>query len=56
MDQQKLNRVLTVVFLLLTAVALAAYFLVKDDRTLFLYCGGAAVCVRLTQYLMKYIM
>ena len=56
MDPNKLNKVLTVLFLILAAAAIAMYFLFKDDRTLFLYCGGAAVCVRLTQYLMKFIL
>lgn len=55
MDLNKFDKVLTLVFLVLAAAAVACYFLFNDDRTVFLYCGGAAVCVRLTQYLLKYI-
>lgn len=51
-----MNKVLTVIFLILAAAAVICYFVYPDDKKIFLYCGGAAVCVRLTQYLMKFIM
>lgn len=55
MIQNNINKVLTILFLILAAAAVACYFLIAD-KTVFLYCGGAAVCIRLTQYLMRFIM
>lgn len=55
MAQNNINKVLTILFLLLAAAAVACYFLIPD-KTAFFYCGGAAVCIRLTQYLMRFIM
>lgn len=55
MGPDNINKVLTIIFLALAAVAVVCYFAI-DDKTVFLYCGGAAVCIRLTQYLMKFLM
>lgn len=55
-QNNNIYKVLTAIFLILAAAAVVCYFVFPDDKTIFLYCGGAAVCIRLTQYLMKFIM
>lgn len=50
----KIDNILTVLFLILAAAAIICYFAV-DDRHVFLYCGGAAICFRLVQYLLRFI-
>lgn len=55
MEQEKIYKVLTTVFLLLAIATVAVYFL-SADRTYFYYCGGAALFVRLVQYFMKFLM
>lgn len=55
MEQEKITKILTLLFLILAAAAVICYFTV-EDKTIFLYCGGAAICIRLTQYLMKFLM
>lgn len=55
MEQGKINKILTLIFMVLAVASVILYFTV-DDKTIFWYCGGAAVCIRLTQYLMKFIM
>ncbi len=56
MEQNNINKILTILFLVLAAAAVICYFIFPNDKTIFLYCGGAAICIRLTQYLMKFIM
>lgn len=51
-----INKVLTAIFLILAAAAIICYFAIPEDKTIFLYCGGAAIALRLTQYLMRFIM
>lgn len=55
-QNNNIYKALTAIFLILAAAAVVCYFVFPDDKTIFLYCGGAAVCIRLTQYLMKFIM
>lgn len=55
MTQDKINNFLTLIFLILAVAAGVSYFAI-DDRTVFWYCGGAAVCIRFTQYVMKFLM
>ena len=55
MDQDKISNILTLIFMILAVAAGVSYFAI-EDRTIFWYCGGAAVCVRLTQYVMKFLM
>ncbi len=50
----KTDSILTILFLVLAAAAIICYFAV-DDRHAFLYLGGAAVCFRLVQYLLRFI-
>lgn len=50
----KVDSILTILFMVLAVAAVICYFMV-DDRTVFLYCGGAAICFRLVQYLMRFI-
>lgn len=46
--------IITLVFMLLAIAAVVCYFAVSD-RTAFLYCGGAAIVLRLTQYVLRFI-
>lgn len=52
--RSKLDTVMTWIFMVLTVAAVICYFTVTD-RTAFLYCGGAAIFIRLVQYLMRFI-
>ena len=45
----KADEILTLVFMLLAIAAVVCYFAVSD-KTVFLYCGGAAIVLRLVQY------
>lgn len=50
----KTDSILTILFMVLAIAAVVCYFAVSD-RTVFLYCGGAAICFRLVQYLLRFI-
>lgn len=50
----KIDSILTLLFMVLAIAAVVCYFAVSD-RTAFLYFGGAAVCLRLIQYVMRFI-
>ena len=50
----KADEILTLVFMLLAIAAVVCYFAVSD-KTVFLYCGGAAIVLRLVQYVLRYI-
>lgn len=51
----KLDTLLTMIFMLLAIAAVVCYFAMPDNRVAFLYCGGAAILLRLIQYLMRFI-
>lgn len=51
----KIDTVLTWIFMALAVAAVVCYFALPADRTAFLYCGGAAICFRLIQYLIRFI-
>ena len=51
----KIDSILTMLFMLLALAAVICYFAYPDNRTPFLYCGGAAICFRLVQYVMRFI-
>jgi hypothetical protein len=53
MRDSKLDKILTIVFMVLAIAAVICYFAL-DNKVVFLYCGGAAVVVRLTQYFMRF--
>lgn len=54
MRGSKIDEILTLVFMLLAVAAIVCFFAVSD-RSVFLYCGGAAVVLRLIQYLLRFI-
>ncbi len=41
-------------FMLLAIAAVVCYFTV-NDKSVFLYCGGAAIVLRLVQYVLRFI-
>ena len=47
----KADEILTLVFMLLAIAAVVCYF----AKAVFLYCGGAAIVLRLVQYVLRYI-
>ena len=51
----KIDSILTMLFMLLAVAAVICYFAYPDNRTPFLYSGGAAICFRLVQYVMRFI-
>lgn len=53
MRDSKLDKILTILFMALAVIAVICYFAV-DNKVVFLYCGGAAVIIRLTQYFMRF--
>ena len=40
---------------ILTWLFMVCYFAFPENRLPFLYCGGAAICFRLVQYLMRFL-
>lgn len=51
----KIDTILTWLFMALAVAAVVCYFAFPENRLPFLYCGGAAICFRLVQYLMRFI-
>lgn len=51
----KIDMILTLLFMVLAVAAVICYFVFPENRLPFLYCGGAAICFRLAQYLMRFI-
>lgn len=51
----KLDKVLTGVFLILAVITIVCYFTFPDNNKPFLYSGCVAISFRLFQYLMRYI-
>lgn len=49
------DKILTWIFLVLAVIAVVCYFALPDNRTAFLFCGGAAIAIRLLQYLIRFI-
>ena len=49
----KIDTILTWLFMVLAVAAVVCYF--PENRLPFLYCGGAAICFRLVQYLMRFL-
>lgn len=54
-QRSKTDQILTWIFLALAVVAVICYFALPTDRTAFLFCGGAAISIRLLQYLIRFI-
>lgn len=50
----KTDEILTLAFMLLAIAAVVCYFAI-DDKTVFLYCGGTAIVLRLAQYVLRYV-
>lgn len=52
----KADEILTLVFMLLAIAAIASYIYTfsSSDKTIFLVCAGAAVIMRVIQYLLRY--
>lgn len=57
-DQKQINTILTIIFYLLTAAAVALYFFTPDRSAnqLWIYIGFGAIGVRIITYIMKYLM
>lgn len=56
MEQQKIERVLLVIFYVGTLAAIFSYFYFGEDRTYFYYCGGTAIVARGIHYTLKFLM
>lgn len=50
----KADEIMTLLFMLLGIAAVICYFAVSD-KSVFLYCGGAAIVLRLIQYVLRFI-
>lgn len=50
----KADEILTLCFMLLAIAAVVCYFAVSD-KSVFMYCGGAAILLRLAQYILRFI-
>ena len=50
-----IDSLLTMIFMLLAVAAVICYFAMPANRTPFLFCGGAAILLRLIQYLLRFI-
>lgn len=50
----KLQKVLTVIFLILVIATFVAYFLIKETPVIFITIGFTAIGVRIITYLLKH--
>lgn len=50
----KTDEILTFCFMLLAIAAVVCYFAVSD-KSVFMYCGGAAILLRMVQYILRFI-
>ena len=50
----KTDEILTLCFMLLAIAAVVCYFAVSA-KSVFMYCGGAAILLRLVQYVLRFI-
>lgn len=50
----KADEIMTLLFMLLAIAAVVCYFAV-DNKTVFLYCGSAAILLRLVQYILRFV-
>ena len=50
----KTDEILTLCFMLLAIAAVVCYFAISD-KSVFMYCGGVAILLRLVQYLLRFI-
>lgn len=51
----KADEILTLLFMLLAIIAVVCFCIPSVDRTVFLYIGGAAVVLRLAQYVLRFM-
>lgn len=54
MNVEKINRILTILFYVLALATIATYFLIPDNKIIYLYCGGGALFIRFVQYIIKF--
>lgn len=50
----KTDEILTLCFMLLAIAAVVCYSAISD-KSVFMYCGGAAILLRLVQYVLRFI-
>ena len=51
----KVDTFLTLIFMLLVVAAMICYFAMPDNRIYFWYTGGAAICLRLVHYMIRFM-
>ena len=51
----KADTIVTWIFLALAVAAVICYVALPANRLPFMYCGGAAIVLRLVQYLIRFI-
>jgi len=54
MRRSKLDNTLTWIFMFLAVAAVICYFAFTGKKPFFI-CGGAAICLRLSQYIMRFM-
>ena len=54
MNPDKIRSVLNILFMILALAAIIVYFVAKDDFKLLIYVSGAAVFVKLMQFLIRF--
>ena len=50
----KADEIFTLCFMLLSIAAVVCYFAISD-KSVFMYCGGAAILLRVVQYILRFI-
>ena len=50
----KTDEILTLCFMLLAIAAVVCYFAVSD-QSVFMYCGGAAIRLRMVHYILRFV-
>ena len=54
MNPDKIRNVLNILFMVLALAAIIIYFAAKDDFKLFIYVCGAAICVKLMEFFIRF--
>ena len=50
----KADEIFTLCFMLLAIAAVVCYFAISD-KSVFMYCGGAAILLRVVQYILRFV-
>lgn len=53
LNTDKIRTILNIVFIFVALIAIVIYFIV-DDNMIFVYACGAAICVKLMEFILRF--